>query len=111
MYSFVDRDMMMRYYYGLGVGHTYAHVQTSTSTINDRVAGDLEPIEEQEDEMEGELFQGSNGSLPDAVWHDSDPEGDSDFSILDEGEAVDDSEGASDDEEFYEMETMYNPHY
>jgi hypothetical protein len=25
IYSFVDRDMMMRYHFGLGVGHIYAH--------------------------------------------------------------------------------------
>jgi hypothetical protein len=24
--SFVDRDMVMRYHWGLGVGHTYSHV-------------------------------------------------------------------------------------
>jgi hypothetical protein len=108
MHSFVDRDMMMRYYYGLGVGHAYAHVQNSTNT-----AVDLEPIEAQEDEVEGELFEGSNGILPDAA-HDSDSEYDSDFSILDsdEGETTDDfdSEDDSDDEEFYETEMMYNPH-
>ena len=112
MRSFVDRDMMMRYYYGLGVGHAYAHVQNSTNTIDDCAAGDLGPVEEQGNEVE-ELFQGSNHNLPGAT-HDSDTECDSNFSILDsdEGKAVDgfDSEDDSNDEEFYETEMMYNPH-
>ena len=29
--SFVDRDMVMRYYFGLGVEHKYAHGQTDHS--------------------------------------------------------------------------------
>lgn len=31
MTSFVDRDMMMRHYWGLGVGHTYARISTVTA--------------------------------------------------------------------------------
>jgi hypothetical protein len=34
-YSFVDRDMMMRYHWGLGVGHTYAHHDTERSSVPD----------------------------------------------------------------------------
>ena len=30
MSSFVNRDMLMRYHWGLGVGHTYAHSTAST---------------------------------------------------------------------------------
>jgi hypothetical protein len=28
--SFVDRDMLMRYHWGLGIGHTYSHTAAST---------------------------------------------------------------------------------
>jgi len=30
--SFVDRDMMMRYYFGLGIGHTYSHSPRHSSS-------------------------------------------------------------------------------
>jgi hypothetical protein len=29
MHRFVDRDMVMRYYWGMGVGHAYSHEQTA----------------------------------------------------------------------------------
>lgn len=29
MASFVDRDMLMRYHFGLGIGHIYSHTQPS----------------------------------------------------------------------------------
>ena len=28
-FRFVDRDMVMRYYWGMGVGHAYSHEQTA----------------------------------------------------------------------------------
>lgn len=30
-FSFVDRDMMMRHYWGLGVGHTYARISAANA--------------------------------------------------------------------------------
>lgn len=29
--SFADRDILMRYHWGMGVGHTYAHAMTPSS--------------------------------------------------------------------------------
>jgi hypothetical protein len=31
--SFVDRDMVMRYHWGLAVGHTYAHEKENTESM------------------------------------------------------------------------------
>lgn len=28
---FVDRDMLLRYYWGMGVGHTYAHIKPASA--------------------------------------------------------------------------------
>lgn len=30
VFRFVDRDMLLRYHWGLGVGHTYSHIPSST---------------------------------------------------------------------------------
>lgn len=47
--SFVDRDMMMRYHWGLGVGHTYAYQQASPiAEVDDNMNE-----EEEEDEVGG----------------------------------------------------------
>jgi hypothetical protein len=35
MYRFVDRDMIMRYLWGLAVGHTYSHESTKRSISHD----------------------------------------------------------------------------
>jgi hypothetical protein len=32
--SFVDRDMVMRYHWGLAVGHTYAHEKENTESTD-----------------------------------------------------------------------------
>lgn len=32
---YVDRDMLLRYHWGLGVGHTYSHVQVQGSSTNE----------------------------------------------------------------------------
>jgi hypothetical protein len=42
MYRFVDRDMFMRYLWGLAVGHTYAHERMKRSVSHD------EPEEEED---------------------------------------------------------------
>ena len=38
--SFVDRDMVMRYHWGLGVGHTYAHEVDNEGTQSETNGGD-----------------------------------------------------------------------
>lgn len=101
--------MVMRYYYGLGVGHTYAHVQTpgeppSTSQCD---------VEQVEGEMN--VLHGSDGDSQEPFEnflgeHDSESEC-SYLSDLDGDECWEDEDDSfldpSDDEEFYEMEMMY----
>ena len=42
--SFVDRDMLMRYWWGLGIGHKYAHTSTPqpTETTGEPDEGDCQ---------------------------------------------------------------------
>jgi hypothetical protein len=100
--SFADRDMVMRYYYGLGVGHTYAHEEASKSASTYQpMAEGLERIEEDDEEINvlDDIAQGSGDF--------------SDSSIPSDGEGWqdedDDFADSSDDEESYQMEMMYGP--
>lgn len=45
---FVDRDMVMRYHWGLGIGHVYAHVQ---SPIEDGESDSDQPVSEEQLEL------------------------------------------------------------
>ena len=66
--SFVDRDMVMRYHWGLGIGHVYAHVKRSSEDNE----SDGQPILEQPTKAEAAVTQvmtsnpspatGNNGS-------------------------------------------------
>jgi hypothetical protein len=44
-FRFVDRDMMMRYHIGLGVGHAYAHGQSDGLHDSDLLAEDHDEVE------------------------------------------------------------------
>ena len=65
---FVDRDMVMRYHWGLGIGHVYAHVKRPTKDNE----SDGQPILEQPTKAEAAVTQvttsnpspatGNNGS-------------------------------------------------
>ena len=48
--SFVDRDMVMRYHWGLGVGHTYAHRKTTVPVDKDDTADDNRQVESDSDD-------------------------------------------------------------
>lgn len=75
---FVDRDMMMRHYWGLGVGHTYARISTAAARElhfirphhSDEVQGDVteQPEDVDEDEELGD---------DDMVFQDDDVDSDS----------------------------------
>jgi hypothetical protein len=71
--SFADRDMAMRYYWGLGVGHTYAHGERDPAPDNGGASEHNDPDEEDEGvpgEAEGQEYQASNST---AVWESGDP--------------------------------------
>jgi hypothetical protein len=104
MSSFVDRDMMMRYHYGLGVGHTYSF------GIGEQVANqtrDCGPILGDEDD------EGVESLVPDS--HGVLAEPDSEDSSIYLGSGADDSEDGttydesdeSDDEERLQLNDMY----
>jgi hypothetical protein len=41
-FRFVDRDMLMQFHFGLGVGHTYSHHRTSQAESQDEYLAGLE---------------------------------------------------------------------
>jgi len=100
--------MVMCYYHGLGVGHTYVHAPTSTTT-GQCATGDSELTEREIDVHEGPDgdSQGVVESAPEV--HDSDELASG--LVEDEHGEDEDSDGScsgpSDDEEFYEMTVMY----
>jgi hypothetical protein len=110
---FVDRDMVMRYYYGLGVGHMYTHVQSpgEPPSINQCGVGDMEQPEEEKNTPcgSGVDFQEPTESFLGTMTED-DSKSDCSYSSDLDDEWEDEGGsllGPSDDEEFYEMEMMY----
>lgn len=107
-FSFVDRDMVMRFYWGLGVGHTYSHQSQQMSDImlteglvkEELKEEDQTNEEEHKDEEDGEDM-GSGLGMEDREnenWMDED-------SDIDEGDGdVADEYG---DAEFLERYQMY----
>jgi hypothetical protein len=100
--------MVMRYYYGLGVGHTYAHVQSSTGGTSQFLVGGVEQAEGELEDSESncdtqDLFE----SITEAA-HDSDQlssqEEDECWEDADEDSDRSSFSGPSSDDELYEME-------
>src|ERR1700722_903997 len=110
--SFADRDMLMRYHWGLGVGHTYTYEQRRIFHSNhaepNQNANECQEADEYANEFDGdgspdksasiELLgiRGSGSPLPessnsddsdDADWIDA-CDGDSEISSRDDGEGV-----------------------
>ena len=77
--SFVDRDMFMRYHWGLGIGHSYTHSRKVDTTAN---VGDFD-AEEEEVNSDQDCGTISNS---DREASDSDSESDSDAS--DRGQCI-----------------------
>jgi hypothetical protein len=82
--SFVDRDSFMRYQWGLGVGHTYAHGAGGQEDVNAVVVEDFEDFED------GDLDVPSCGQG--CAPSDSDSGGEASDSDLDSGSTSDDSD-------------------
>ena len=103
---FADRDMMMRFHVGLGVGHVYVHNQTGHSaTGEDREVvdkrldiGDQQALSEPE---EGEA------EAEEPVESDMDEYEDSSASEVDETDDDDSNTGDMGDEERLAMDDMY----
>ena len=98
VFRFADRDMMMRYHWGHGVGHKY----TFTSGL------------QQEDLQDGDDIQPDFGCTSDAAKADDGPNDDlSELSLSDDGlqdDCVDceAAPGGDSDEDLYLVNAMYN---
>ena len=113
MLRFVDRDMVMRYHWGLAAGHVYAHrtrdqtVALGTTTLeNENMVGDAELNHR----------PGNSGSITDMPEHEDevqdfdDPElgfADQEEDFFDDGVVSDKEESMTDDEELIAMDSMY----
>ncbi|KAF8074608.1 hypothetical protein FPV67DRAFT_1559334 [Lyophyllum atratum] len=88
---FVDRDMILRYHWGHGVGHVYASFQRRHSPTPEPIGGEVE-IEDDHDTSD---FSGSYEDMAHPTqWSDSE-DGRSEHSFLDDG--VDTDQGDDDD--------------
>jgi hypothetical protein len=114
-YSFVDRDMFMRYYWGLAAGHTYTH-----STRNDDSPTETSATSNTDD-LEPETSSGDFGLLnqllgrnDDDVQHDNDAElsfENRQDDIFDEADISEDEGAVEGDDEFFAMHDMYGINY
>ena len=100
IYRFVDRDMLMRYHFGLGVGHTY--LPCPTCNLSKENAGEFEGNDDATN-VDSQAMQPIDGEVGDH----GDIISDEDSEVLDESddEAVDDIE--EDDYELLAMDEMY----
>lgn len=90
---FVDRDMMMRYHFNLGVGHTYLRFKLHDSDSSSNAG---EPVEENGGDMDAHFESASDPGSEDV--EDSEDDDDSESESGDQ----------SDDEEFLALSEMYD---
>lgn len=64
--SFVDRDMLMRYHFGLGIGHVYAWSNQAIGTHRRRGLDILETLEEDENDEEVPAPDQAISGVPDS---------------------------------------------
>lgn len=111
--SFADRDMVMRYYWGLGIGHAYSHATPMTLTNIDSgfhsapqppSSNDVEHVAKEFDDLEhdAELLSEIDFEPPSPVGSESETDSDSvlvdDYADLDGWDDLD--QGALDGYEF-----------
>ena len=93
---FVDRDMLMRYHWGLGVGHTYSHVRDRSELNGESIT----PQDDASDHMPSNVHAGTEPGNP----HDE-------FSLVDRdrlGWESEDMSGDGSDDESEADSTMYD---
>jgi len=109
--SFVDRDMLMRFHWGLGVGHVYTHQQLCTDAAMVWNESECRPKQSSRPEPSNQMGMEEDigsGTGTDDSGSESD---DSDYkpSEGDEAESGDD-EDDSDSEHLLDNEEMYGQH-
>ncbi|RDB21901.1 hypothetical protein Hypma_011139 [Hypsizygus marmoreus] len=117
---FVDRDMLMRYHWGMGIGHTYCHLKDA-GLSQENSGLNSSPQGHEEERTEEEAVEEATGNVPEGYHshvHDSDSDSsdggelglrDREIEDLgsDSGEPLDGEDDLSDDETFIEMHDMY----
>ena len=111
IHRFADNDMVMRYHYGLGVGHTYAHPRTSSNSgFNQTDHGGAETHGE---ELNYDVFESDEScglhkiTTEDELDFDEDSESD-DMNYESDGDRSDIMvSGESDDSIYFAIEDMY----
>jgi len=101
--SFVDRDMLMRFHWGLAVGHVYTHQQpcANGSVVWGNSGQDLQSRNGPEDPEVSRMDEDIIGSGTDGSGSESD---DDDYESSEEGEEDNDDD---DDERWLDINEMY----
>lgn len=104
---FADRDMMMRYHWGLGVGHTYAKGVPDLQGATEKIAASTSDVLDDEgQEIEDGLAENDDDIEEDNVRDDDEL---SYYNGSENGPySSDDSESEDDDEEFLELYDTYH---
>lgn len=105
-YRFVDRDMLMRYHFGLGVGHTYLSRACNLERVSRENSGGLEGTGDATGEVELQAIQPIDGEVGNHEDIISDDE-DSGSEVLDESDNEEADDTEEDDDEFQAMNEMY----
>jgi hypothetical protein len=105
MYSFVDRDMMVRYHFGLGVGHLYARHAASTG-VDEPASECLQPVDISDLEL-GENDDGIFSELGGVNDNEEDVVSGSEHSLDLSDDDSEDEEDGFNDEEACEMNELY----
>ena len=113
-YSFADRDMLMRYHWGLGISHTYSHgngLQYSTN-LNPSITSDLENednhLEDSDCQINGRSTTDNAAVEQDDQLDDLKYDTDKESGSEEEWESVEEEE---EEEEFLELHDMYHADY
>ena len=104
---FVDRDMLMRYHWGLGVGHTYSHVLESSEHNDESITPQVLPTQGLHDDASDLVLSNVHAITEQDNFDDE-------FSLADrdelgwesediDGDGPDDELGSESDSMMYEM--------
>ena len=97
VYSFVDRDMMMRYYPSFAIGHTYTYSHTFSKQVDGSAHQGIQESEEDDQPESPVIVVHLAGSDSEDSFNASD------YEDMDGWEDDD----ASDDEELLDIDEMY----
>ena len=100
IYRFVDRDMLMRYHFGLGVGHTY--LPRPSCNLSRENAGEFEGNDDATN-VDSQAMQPIDGEVGDH----GDIISDEDLEVLDESDDEADDDIEEDDYKLLAMDEMY----